>query len=130
MKNFMIIISIFVISVLAGCNDDNFQTYPNTPPVLQLTTEELTIGLGASASIQGQVSDDFGVKFLTIFGGGLSINTQLDVSTRTQISDSYTLNYSFTVPPNTSAGEYTITVTAKNLTGQLSAKTIKVNIVP
>ncbi|WP_373496543.1 hypothetical protein [Aquiflexum sp.] len=108
-----------------ACNEDNAPSYSNEPPVINLSTQEITATAGSTVSIQGQVTDDFGVKFLTIFSGALAINTQIDVSTRNEIRSSYQLSFELQVPHDLSGDEYTIQISAKNLTGQVTNRNIR-----
>ncbi len=125
MRTLSILFSIYALLICMSCNEDNAQSYSNEPPIVNLTSQEITVTPGSTASIQGQVTDDFGVKFLTIFSGALDINAQIDVSTRNEIRSSYQLNYSLEVPQDLSGDEYTIQISAKNLTGQVTNRNIR-----
>lgn len=121
-SKYIILTSILIISMFAACNKEDLVEYTNNPTEVTISAPEIHATKGQSVTINAQLTDDFGIKYVTLFSGGLSLNKQIGISSVNEVIAEYNFSYTFTIPTNLTSKEYIIQMKVKNLTGQITEK--------
>jgi hypothetical protein len=119
MKKFQLaFVFLFATAILvSSCGKDN------TPPEITITspTEGSTLAKGKIHNVTGRVTDDTGLSEIGL--GGTSKITTFDSPTSHNLA-----NITVSIPDTTKATQGNITITAKDVDGQTSSKTVTFKI--
>lgn len=129
MKTCWVLIFVLINLVSAGCDREEEVTYPNTPPVVKMSSTTVEVATGAQLMLNAELSDAFGLKYAKLECLGIGLNKLVEISTISEIVTSQNFSYSHAVPLNTPRDSYELLMTVKNLTGQIVEKKIIVKVI-
>ncbi|MGL1888128.1 MAG: DUF4625 domain-containing protein [Reichenbachiella sp.] len=123
--NFLKIMSLallFVIGLITSCSDDS--STPATSPTIEADSP-IDANAGTEITFTGTLSDDAGIKSLTIVNEELGLNANL---TTNDNPTTIPIEYSFTIPAATAEGSYDVVLTVTNISDLTSNTTVVVNV--
>lgn len=125
-RNILFIITVLITILFAACNEEEGVEYTNNPTEVNLSTDVINAIPGQQITIEAQLTDDFGIKYVDLLSGGLSLNKRIGISSEDEIISSIQFSYTHKIPDDVTGNEYEIAIKVKNLTGQITDTIIKV----
>ncbi len=118
-KNYLIVMMSVIMSLVLfwRCDDDDKSWKSEGAPSVQLSTDVIHTQQGRNILIEGNVTDNVGIRSINLFKEAWYLNKTIEFETNPVVTN-YDLSYNFDIPADASDDETEVVITVTNLGGE------------